>query len=273
MFDSLRLGGFVLLVASSASVAGAQGPSPSFEELRKSLTGEPLVVVTDRFGQETLGRITEITASVVTLRVPEMTARGLSWTASVTRAFASAAVAEIRGADALGRKGPLIFATTAPSFRRPATTLSELGSFVGPGTAVVLSDGGGGCVRGTIASMTDRFITLSGRSEPYRVDEITDVKVRLNDSPWNGAAIGLAVGFVVPAMACTTADASEATGCTLLAFLLGGLPGLGIGFATDASHRREVTVYRAPGAGRLRQLSVSPVVSGNLLALHATVRY
>jgi hypothetical protein len=74
-------------------------------------------------------------------------------------------------------------------------------------------------------------------------------------------------------MVCTTADASEASGCTLLALLLGGLPGLGIGFATDASHRREVTVYRAPGTGRLRQLSVSPVVSGKSLALHATVRY
>ncbi len=81
-----RLGGFVIAVALFPGAAGAQTLAHSFEELQQVLKVRQTVVVTDEAGQETKGRVDNLSTVSITVG---------------GRTFADAVVREIRLLDPL----------------------------------------------------------------------------------------------------------------------------------------------------------------------------
>lgn len=89
------LGGFVVVVALWPSLAPAQSMARSFEELQGILKAEEIVVVIDKTGQGTRGRVAEVSPSSLVLVLVEQAPGGLERTTNVKRTFAKDDVAEI----------------------------------------------------------------------------------------------------------------------------------------------------------------------------------
>ena len=88
------LGALAVSVILAPSPAPAQTVANSFEELRRVLKNGQTVVVTDSSGQQTRGKVADVSPSSLVVLVPE------------TRTFAEGTVSEIRGPDPL-RNGAL----------------------------------------------------------------------------------------------------------------------------------------------------------------------
>jgi hypothetical protein len=141
-------------------------------------------------------------------------------------------------------------AQQAPEAGVPVATFAEFasGAAVKSGVTLTVTDISGRLVTGRLTALSsDALSILTGerRVLTFRDQEVREVRRRMPDSKWQGALIGLAAGWLVPAAVCTSrSDSSETLGCVLDTFLLGGLPGLGIGAAIDAVQGKTVIVFR-----------------------------
>ena len=139
--------------------------------------------------------------------------------------FAAASVAEIRRSDSSATKGAHIFLAPGGLFQTPATTLSELATLVTPEMTVILTDRAGDSVRGRVMSISERSLAFAGHNKPFTEGDCREVRARLRDSPWDGGAIGFAVGFAISALVCTSrSDSSETIPCVVGFVLLGACP-------------------------------------------------
>jgi hypothetical protein len=133
----------------------------------------------------------------------------------------------------------------------PAAAFAEIasGANVRSGATLIVTDQSGRRVAGRLTAISSdalSILTRDQRALTFRDQEVREVRRRVPDSKWEGALIGFAAGWLVPAAVCASrSDSSETLGCVLDTFLLGGLPGLGIGAAIDAAQGRAVIVFRA----------------------------
>lgn len=165
-------------------------------------------------------------------------------------------------------------ATAQTPQRAPVATFDELATLLAPGTTVIVTDTKGLEVKGRLSAINGKSLSLlsEGRTQSFGLPDVSEVQQQMPDSILNGALIGLAVGFVLPAVICTSgSDASETAPCVAGAFLLGGLPGLGIGLGIDAVRTRKVTLFRSSG-GAPNTLTIVPVMGPGRIELRASVR-
>jgi hypothetical protein len=157
----------------------------------------------------------------------------------------------------------------------PATTFSEIasGANVKAGASLVITDSSGLRTRGKLTTLSSDILSIraNGRTRTFTNQEVREVQQRLNDSKIEGALIGLAAGWLVPALVCTTrSDSSETLGCVLDSLLPGGLPGLAIGAAVDAAQAKQVTVFRSSVRTRV---AVGPMVTARRFEFRASIGF
>lgn len=156
----------------------------------------------------------------------------------------------------------------------PVAAFSDLAALLPPGTTIVVTDTKGRHVKGKLSGLSGESLSLAmdGRIQKFTRPEIWEVRKVIPDTIVNGGLIGLAAGFVLPAVICTSrSDASETVSCVAGAFALGGLPGLGIGLGIDAMRSRKVMLFRS-SSGTPHAFTVTPVVTPGRIELRASVR-
>ena len=156
-----------------------------------------------------------------------------------------------------------------------ATTFAEIASRsnVKTGASLVVTDSSGQRIRGKLTTVSGDALSIwvDGRTRTFTNQQVREVQHRLKDSKIEGALIGLAAGWLVPSIVCTSrSDSSETLGCVLDTLLLGGLPGLAIGAAIDAAQAKTVTVFRSSASTRI---AVAPVVTARGLGIRASIRF
>lgn len=156
----------------------------------------------------------------------------------------------------------------------PVATFSDLITLLPPGTTIIVTDTKGRNVRAKLTGLSGESLSLAmeGRIQTFTRPEIWEVQKVIPDTILDGGLIGLAAGFVLPAVICTSgSDASETVPCVAGAFLLGGLPGLGIGLGIDALRTRKVMLFRS-SSGTPNAFTIAPVVTPGRIELRASVR-
>jgi hypothetical protein len=166
-------------------------------------------------------------------------------------------------------------AQPTPNTGLPVATFGEIASRVNlkAGATLIVTDSSGQQVKGKLTTLsTDTLSILAGRRTlTFSDQQVRELRQRLPDSKREGALIGLAAAWLVPAVVCTSgSDSSETFGCVLGTLVLGGLPGLAIGAAIDAVQEKTVTVFRSPASARV---VVAPAVTMRGIALRATMRF
>ena len=164
-------------------------------------------------------------------------------------------------------------AQATPHAGLPATTFSDIASsgHVKAGASLVVTDSSGQRISGKLTTVSGDTLSIrtDGRTRTFTNQDVREVQHRLNDSKIEGAMIGLAAGWVAPAVVCTSRSvSSESLGCVLDTLLFGGLPGLVIGAAIDAAHTKTVTVFRASARPRI---AVAPIVTARGVGIRASV--
>jgi hypothetical protein len=125
-------------------------------------------------------------------------------------------------------------------------------------------------VKGRLTALSEQSLSVfsEGRTQTFGLPDVSEVRQQIPDSLLNGGLIGLAAGFALPAMLCTSrSDASETEFCLFGTFLFGGLPGLGIGLGIDALLTRKVPLFWSPS-----RLIIQPVIGPEQIGLRAFVR-
>jgi hypothetical protein len=155
----------------------------------------------------------------------------------------------------------------------PATTFSEIasGATVKAGASLVITDSSGLRTRGKLTTLSSDILSIraNGRTRTFTNQEVREVQQRLNDSKIEGALIGLAAGWLAPALVCTSrSDSSETLGCVLDTLLLGGVPGLATGAAIDAARAKTVTIFRSLARTRV---TVGSTVTARRIGIRASV--
>jgi hypothetical protein len=166
-------------------------------------------------------------------------------------------------------------AQATPAAGLPATTFAEIASRpnVKTGASLVVTDSSGQRIRGKLASLSSDTLSIRAgrRTRTYTSLQVREVQQRLGDSKIEGALIGLAAGWLVPSVVCTTrSDSSETLGCVLDTLLLGGLPGLAIGAAIDAAQAKTVTIFRTSASTRL---ALTPILTTRSIGVRASIRF
>jgi hypothetical protein len=164
-------------------------------------------------------------------------------------------------------------AQVTPDAALPATSFAEIASRAGlkSGASLVITDSSGQRIRGKLTTVTSDTLSIraNGRTRAFTNQEVREVQQRLNDSKIEGALIGLAAGWLAPALVCTSrSDSSETLGCVLDTLLLGGVPGLATGAAIDAARAKTVTIFRSLARTRV---TVGSTVTARRIGIRASV--
>ena len=150
----------------------------------------------------------------------------------------------------------------------PVTSFDQLNTRLKPGDTVWVTDGQGREVKGRINSLApDSLGVDAGGFRTFSAGDVTMIHLREGDSLANGALIGLAVGGVGTGLAClASADGRDEGWCVLAALVYGGI-GTGIGVGIDALiPGKKLVAYRAPGTpgsseSRHARFSIAPLVT------------
>jgi hypothetical protein len=147
----------------------------------------------------------------------------------------------------------------------PVTSFDQLNTRLKPGDTIWVTDSQGREVKGRIDSLApDSLGVDAGGFRTFSASEVSVIQLRQGDSLANGALIGLAVGGVGTGLAClASADGLDEGWCVLAALVYGGI-GAGIGVGIDALiPGKKLVAYRAPGpAGPTEaRLSIAPVIT------------
>lgn len=157
----------------------------------------------------------------------------------------------------------------------PVGTFAEIASRgnLKTGTTLIVTEPSGRSVKGKLTAITADAVSLriNDRTLTFTDRQVRELRQRLTDSKIEGALIGFAVGWLVPAIVCTSrSDSSETVGCQLDTLLLGGLPGLAIGAAIDAARSKTVIIFRAmPSA----QVMVAPIMTSRRYGVRASIQF
>ena len=155
-------------------------------------------------------------------------------------------------------------AQSDPETGSPVVVFSEIASRVNvnSGGSVIVTDSSGRQVKGKLTALSSDTLTLltDGRTLTFRDQQVREVRHRLPDSKLEGAWIGLAAGWIVPAAVCASrSDSSETVSCVLGTAFYGGLPGFFIGMGIDAMQAKTVTVFRSPSS--TMRIRVAPLLA------------
>lgn len=155
-------------------------------------------------------------------------------------------------------------AQSDPQSDAPVAAFGEIASrvSVSSGGSVIVTDSSGRQVKGKLTALSSDALTLltDGRTLTFRDEQVREVRHRLPDSRLEGAFIGLAAGWIVPASVCTgRSDSSETAGCVMGTLFYGGLPGFFIGMGIDAMQAKTVTVFRSPSS--TMRIRVAPLLA------------
>lgn len=267
------LGGFVLAVALLPSLARAQSMARSFEELQGILKAEEIVVVMDKTGQKTWGKVAEVSTTSLVLVLPENTPSGVViWTSGAKRAsFAEDTVAEILRSDLSGRTETRIYLALARSFQDLRRTLKL-------GQTVRVTDASGRQTKGRVADVSASSLVISTVSRTgltavpekraFAQDAITEI--RAADPWWNGMLIGAGIGVgLALSPSLLGADPSE-TGFSILSVLAIGL-GATIGGGLDALIGDGKVLYVSPQ--QTQGVTLSPVLGKDRQGVLVSVRF
>ena len=146
--------------------------------------------------------------------------------------------------------------------QEPVRDFSQLNTRLKPGDTIWVTDGQGREVKGRINSLApDSLGVDAGGFRTFSAGEVSMIQLRQGDSLGNGALIGLAVGGVGTGLAClASTEGPDQDWCLLAALVYGGI-GAGIGVGIDALiPGKKRVAYRAPGSSQAR-LSLAPVIT------------
>lgn len=259
------LGGFVLAVVLLPSLARAQSMARSFEELQGILKAEEIVVVIDKTGQKTWGKVAELSTTSLVLVLPESTPSGVViWGSGAKRtSFAEDTVAEILRSDPSGRTETRIYLALARSFQNLRRTLKV-------GQTVRVTDTSGRQTKGKVAEVSASSLVIStGFQTPekrtFAQDAITEI--RASDPWWNGMLIGAGIGMSPLFFG---VDPSEQTTRAYITTISVGL-GAAIGAVLDALTGSREVLYVSPQ--QRSDLTLSPVLGKDRQGVLVSVRF
>jgi hypothetical protein len=157
-------------------------------------------------------------------------------------------------------------AVPAPSAaQEPVTSFDQLNTRLKPGDTVWVTDAQGRAVKGKIQALAPDSLLLKGDgARTIAADDVRIITERRRDSLANGALIGLAVGGVGTGVAClASTEGPDQDWCLLAALVYGGI-GAGIGVGIDALiPGKKRVAYRAPGTpgAAPARISLAPIVT------------
>jgi hypothetical protein len=162
----------------------------------------------------------------------------------------------------------LLLAFALAAAQEPVRDFSQLNTRLKPGDTIWVTDGQGRQVKGRINSLAaDSLGVDAGGFRTFSAGDVSMIHLREGDSLANGALIGLAVGGVGTGLAClASADGRDEGWCVLAALVYGGI-GTGIGVGIDALiPGKKLVAYRAPGTpgsseSRHARVSIAPIVT------------
>ena len=276
---SRRWFGLVVAVALFPGSARAQTVAHSFEELQRILKADDIVIVIDKTGQETRGKVAALSASSLVLLIPAKPSGGLDTYAGAKRTFEEDVVAEVLESDSSGRKGPRIY-------RAPARSFQDLQRTLKAGQQVVLmpypSNEAGREIRAIVSALsaTSLVLLIDGMPREFREDSVAHID-RPGDRLKNGILIGMTAGFVVPAAIifglCQPHSGGECVEA-LFAPVVGppwGLLGAGIGAAAgagiDAMVGGRTRIYASPR--KTSGVTLSPLLAKDRRGALVSVRF
>jgi len=159
-----------------------------------------------------------------------------------------------------------ILAACAPATaQEPVRSFDQLDTRLKPGDTVWVTDAQGREVKGKIQALGADALTLdSGGPRTFSATDVRLVVERRPDSLANGALIGFGVGGVATGLSCLASVEDRDQGWCLLAAIVYGGSGAGLGACIDALiPGKKLVAYRAGGADGTpkARLSIAPVVT------------
>lgn len=182
-----RLATFALVVAFVPTGAHAQTVARSFQELLGILKTDEVVVVVDKTGKETWGKVAELSVSSLGLIILEQRRVGETVTTGVKRTFAGDTVAELIRSDLFQTKGLRIY---------PASWEKVLALQPDTVITVFLDTGERRNYYFRRAAENDLLVTASGQEQLIQKSSVTRVLAKHNDPMGNGIGYGALVGAV-----------------------------------------------------------------------------
>ena len=156
----------------------------------------------------------------------------------------------------------LLLAFALAAAQEPVRSFDQLNTRLTPGDTIWVTDAQGREIKGKVQSLAPEAITLKGDGpRTIAAGDVRIISERRRDSLANGALIGLAVGGVGIGVAClASAEGPDQDWCLVAALVYGSI-GAGIGVGIDALiPGKKRVAYRAPGSSQAR-LSLAPVIT------------
>jgi hypothetical protein len=255
----------LLLAAFAAQQAAAQHVARTFDEVRTLLEPGDYVFVIDRADRETWGRVTEVSASSVTVvRVLKQEGGERLEITSDKQVFTEESIGLLVRSDASGRRREAIY----PASWNVVDALPS-----GADVTVVLKSGERRPYR-FVRSDGERvqLQTTAGESEALDKRQIVRLERKgVDDSPVDGTILGALIGAgsclgmvsIAYATACETCDAPEPGPMYLAAGSFGAGIGAFTGWLIDRLHKGREVVYPA----------VAPILAREKKGVAVTVRF
>jgi hypothetical protein len=167
----------------------------------------------------------------------------------------------------------LLCATQATA-QEVVASLQELRLLGETSSKVTIVDRAGREFSGTIAeaSETQLSLRIAGAIQRFAVDDVRAVRVRKEDSLWNGALLGAAIGGGLTSLVFLDNECRDDPACYAAVGVyagLGALAGLGI----DALIRRDVVVYTAPAPSSQGVFRVAPFIGPRRTGLQLRIAF
>lgn len=252
------------IVTLAPSGTSAQAVATTFEGLQALLTTGDYVVVLDRSGRETWGRVQHISASeLAVVRVVRSPGGARVETTSDARTFSRESVQLIFASDVTGRKGPAIYPASWTEVEKLPT-----------GTDVMVSLQTGERRRYRFHQATpDNLRVLTPSGEPVALAKSDILRIERQgvadpsrDGAVKGAFIGTGVGLGLIGLAYATCGSCDAAERKVL-YPVGAAYGAGIGaivgWVIDRWRKGTETVFPV----------VSAVLSGRHQGVMVSVRF
>jgi hypothetical protein len=261
-----------LAVSLFPCTARAQEMAASFGELRRMLSIGEFIYVTDTAGVTTWGRVTQISEAALTVRVAErIPNRKATVFTDRELMLTEESLGAVRLSDLTGREGALIYPVSWGDVHR-----LDAGAKV----TVVLHSGERRNFRfGSVSHDNLQLLTAAGNQEVLAKSQVERILLRdVDDTPFDGMAVGSAVGAAVTVGFTVMLAASCVGGCDAaeglpIAFGFGAGLGAGVGWTVDKLHSGTRQVFPVPSVARSRGLAVLPVVSRGHRGLRVSIAF
>jgi hypothetical protein len=170
---------------------------------------------------------------------------------------------------------------TSSSAQTLAASFDELRPLLRPGTEVLVTSADGRRTWGKYVTMTDSSLEVV-RPRVWRWQKPVETTfthaavttVKRVDSPWEGAAIGFAVGYIPLTVHVCQHDNRGEMACLGAVYFAGplfGLAGASVGMFIDRRHNK--TIYRAGTPASGATASLSPLLTAKMAGGLVTVRF